>query len=400
MWMTVGLMVVLFALSVFLRGYIGRQWSPLMQAPWWVIGPIIAAIQRRPKIETLRVEATADGVRFGEKLVPRAKLKSALLRREGEKTFVLLRGAGSWGASADVEVKDDDEADQLCAALALDAKSTVAEFAMFGGGAARATARSVLVGVAALIAAIAAATFAIAGHHMLAPIVIVMALLFGMLITIPALVYSKQTKLRVGADGIVVKQGFAKREFVSHDDIEKVTAVGSDVIVTRKHGQQMTFAVQRDVAKKKTQREEVWRQAESIAWRIEKARQAYQALAGEVPQAALALDRGDKTVAEWIEQLRRVGQGANATFRDVGLTREQLMSVVESTTAAAKARLAAAVALREGLTEEEKPRIRVAADRCVEPAMRERMVRVAFAPDEELATALDEEVSDGAVARR
>jgi hypothetical protein len=400
MWMTVGLMLALFAASAFLRGFIGKEWAPLMQAPWWVIGPIIAAIQKRPKVETLRVEATEEGVRFGEKLVPRAKLKSALLRREQDKTFVLLRGAGSWGASADVEVKDDEEADRLCSALALDAKSTVAEFNVFGNVASKATGRMVVLAIAALIAAVAGATFAIASHHMLMPIVIIMALLFAMLIIVPAMVYSKQTKLRVGADGINVKSGFAKRQFVSHEDIEKVAAQGAQVIVTRKHGPQMVFDVAREVAKKKAAIEETRRQAESIAWRIEKARQAYQALAGEAPQAALALDRGDKTVRDWIEQLRRVGQGANATFRDVGLTREQLLRVVESTSTAAKERLAAVVALREGLTEEEKPRIRVAADRCAEPAMRERMVRVAFAPEEELIAALDEHVEEATHARR
>jgi hypothetical protein len=53
------------------------------------------------------------------------------------------------------------------------------------------------------------------------------------------------------------------------------------------------------------------------------------------------------------------------------------------------------------MTEDEKPRIRVAAERCVQPALGDRMVRVAFAPDEELAAALDEadEISGGADAR-
>ena len=380
-------MLALFAVSVFLRGFVGKEWSPLMQAPWWVVGPIIAAIQRRPKIETLRVEATPEGVKLGETMVPRAKLKSGLLRREGDKTFVLLRGAGAMGASADVEVKNDQEADALCAALGLDAQSTTAEFNLFGGTH-NATARTALVAVATLIAVVAGATFAIATHHMLYPIVIMMAFLAGLMVVIPAMFYGRQTRLRVGADGITVKRGFGKREFISHRDIASVKSKGTQVIVTRTDGEPMIFAVANQVAKK--QLEEMTRQAESIAWRIEKARQAHAALAGEAPQAALALDRGDKNVRDWVEQLRRVGQGANATFRDVGLSREQLMRVVESTTAAAKERLAAVVALRDGLTEDEKPRIRVAADRCVEPAMRERMVRVAFAPEEELVEALDE----------
>ncbi len=42
------------------------------------------------------------------------------------------------------------------------------------------------------------------------------------------------------------------------------------------------------------------------------------------------------------------------------------------------------------MSEEEKPRVRVAAERCAAPDLRERMVRVAFAPsDDEVAEALD-----------
>ncbi len=131
-------------------------------------------------------------------------------------------------------------------------------------------------------------------------------------------------------------------------------------------------------------------QAQSIAWRIEKSREAWSALAGDAPQAALALDRGDKSAREWIEKLRGIGRGANATFRSAQVTREQLLRIVESTTAEARERLAALVALREGMSEEEKPRVRVAAERCAAPDLRERMVRVAFAPsDDEVAEALD-----------
>jgi hypothetical protein len=389
MWTLVGLMIAAFAATASLRLFLGKDWGPLMQLPWWLIGPLIATIQRRPKIETLRVEASPDGVRFGEKLVPRAKFKSAYLRREGNRGFVVLRGAGMMGASADVEVRDDAEADRLCSALALDAKSTVAEFTMFGG-VGGATTRTILGAVFALVAVFGGA-LAVTTHHMLLPVVILLVFVLALVVMIPAMLYARQTTLRVGADGIAVRHAFAKRAFVSHEDIRKVAAEGAEVVVTRKSGQRMAFAVQRQVGKK--QLDEVCRQAESIAWRIEQARHAHAALAGEAPQAALALDRGEKTVREWIAQLRRVGQGASATFRDVGLTREQLLRVVESTSAAARERLAAVVALREGLSEEEKPRIRVAADRCAEPAMRERMVRVAFAPDEEMIDALDEEAA-------
>jgi hypothetical protein len=383
MWTLIGLMLAFFATSALLRLYVGREWGPLMQMPWWVLGPVIAAIQRRPKIETLPVQATAEGIRFAAKLVPRAKL-SAILRQEGDRTFVLLRGKGMFAASADVEVKGDAEADRLCGALGLDAKSATAEFAMQRT---RNIGRPVLlVTVGAIIASVVALQF----HSFIAPLVVFGALFAALVVSIPVATVAQRIKLRVGADGIVVQEGFAKRRFISHNEIRSVDSMNEAVLVGLANGEQLRFEVGARTKNSK-QSAELDTQARSIAWRIEKALQAYRALAGEAPQAALALDRGEKTVPEWIDQLRRVGHGASATFRDVGLTREQLLRVVESTTAAAKERLAAVVALREGLTEEEKPRIRVAADRCVEPAMRERMVRVAFAPDEELIETLGEE---------
>jgi hypothetical protein len=392
MWTAVGLMVALMVGSALLRAFVGKEWAPLMQAPYWVIGPIIAAIQRRPKIETLPVEATAEGIRVGKKLVTRASMKTALMRREAEKTWVVMRGWGLTGAHVDVEVKDDAEADRLCSALGLDAKTTVAEFAL--------TRPNLGIGKPVLLVMVAfmvAAFAAISIHAMIAPLVILALAILLAVVGVPLLALHHRVKLRVGADGVVIKEGLTRSRFVTHDEIESVRAAENTVLLQTKR-ETMRFDVGARRKNKKQIQEDLARQAESVAWRIEKSRQAYLALAGEAPQAALALDRGEKSVGEWIEQLKRVGQGANATFRDVGLTREQLMRVVESTSAAAKERLAAVVALRDGLTEDEKPRIRVAADRCVEPAMRERMVRVAFAPDEELVEAISE--SDADVAQR
>jgi hypothetical protein len=379
MWALAGAMVALGVGMAALRHFF-HGFQPFGPLPFWLIGPAIAAVQRRPKIETLAVSASPEGLVLGEKIVPRAKLKSAMLRREGDRTFVLLRGAGSMGASADVEVKNDDEADRLCTALALDAKSTTAEFALQRS--------NVAIGkpiLAVMIAFIITTFAAIRVHALAAPLVILGLAILLAAVGVPLLAFHHRVKLRVGADGLLVKEGLLRSRFVAHDEIEAVRALDNAVMIVTKHGT-MTFDVGAAARGKRNKKKHVdlASQAESIAWRIEKAREAYRALAGNAPQAALALDRGGKTVREWIDQLRRVGEGANATFRDVGLTREQLLRVVESTTAAAKERLAAAVALRAGLTEEEKPRIRVAADRCVEPAMRDRMVRVAFADDDEM----------------
>jgi hypothetical protein len=388
MWALVAIMVAMMGFAWFMRAYYGRSWGPLMQMPWWMVGPAFAAIQRRPKIETLAVTADAEGLRLGSRMVPRAKLKSAVLRCEAAGTYVLLRGVSSLGFSSyDVAVPNEDAADRLCSALALDAQSTTAEFVLQRRGLAIGKA------VVAITAAFIALSFAaIMIKAILAPVVILAFALALVAIGVPLAVFHHRVKLIVGADGLVVQEGLGKRRFISHGDIEDVRAGGSAVIVKMKHGSMQFDVGAAGRGKRNQQDREFEVQAQSIAWRIEKAREAYRALAGAAPQAALALDRGSKSTREWIDQLKRIGEGASATFRSVGLTREQLLRVVESTSASARERLAAAVALRTGLTDDEKPRIRVAADRCAEPALRERMVRVAFAPsDEELAAALEEE---------
>jgi hypothetical protein len=68
------------------------------------------------------------------------------------------------------------------------------------------------------------------------------------------------------------------------------------------------------------------------------------------------------------------------------------MRIVESTTADASARVAALVALRSNMTDEERPRIRVAAERCVLPSLRDRMVRVVDAEDDEVVASVLAEV--------
>jgi hypothetical protein len=384
MWFVGAFMAALVAIAALTRAHHGGFAPVFGQMWWWVVGPIFAAIQARPKIEVLDVDASAEGIRVGAKSVPRAKLKSALLRREADKTFVLLRGKGL-GASVDVEVKSDEEADALCSALALDAKSTTAEFTLFRNVG---QSRYALVGAAIVMAGIAFMTTSLHSHAARLAMLGATGLAFtGALV---ALILSRNTKILVGADGIVVREGFNKKRYLAHDEIEGVSAEGLDVVIDLRRGEEMRFGVGSRNAKKK-QRAELELQAKSIVWRIEKARDAYRALAGHAPDGALALDRGARTPAEWLDQLRRIGQGATATFRSANLTRDQLLAIVESTTALAKERLAALVALHAGLTEEEKPRVRVAADRCALPALRERMVRVADASsDEELLAALDE----------
>ena len=373
LWTVAGLTVAFFVVATVLRVHVG----PL---PWWVLLPLFAAIQRRPKITRSAIEASTEGLRIGGELVPRASLSTALLRRESGRSYVTLRNKSRMGGHVDVEVSDDEQADRLCRALALDAASTTAEFTLFraqkASRRARAFALAAVAGVMVMVGWTAALSTLPA---FLIPLLLVAPLLL-MLVAIPIVAFHRRVKLRVGADGLVVREGFGRRRFVPHDDVTETRASGNHVVLAQKKGD-LVYSVGEE--RRRRRREELEQTAQSIVWRIDKAREAYRELAGDAPQAALALDRGEASAREWLDRLRAIGAGANATFRSAQMTREQLLRVVESTTAAAKARLAALAALHDGLTEEEKPRIRVAAERCAEPALGERMVRVAFAPSEE-----------------
>jgi len=391
LWTVAALMLAFFVVTTIFRARFDAEWSTLTQLPWWLIAPVLAAIRRRPKIRHAAIDASAEGLRIGGELLPREKLATALLRREHEKTFVILRGRRAFGASVDVEVASDADADRLCRALALDAESTTAEFTLFRQTA-EARRRTSLLFAMGLVASVAVLTAAVlvAFPHGAFPALVPLAPLVLVGLTLPLVYLNQHAKLRVGADGLAIREGLKSRVFVRHDEIDGVRASGASVVVARTSGGDLLYSTggsDRDAS----HGAEWERRAQSIAWRIEKAREAYRAHASEAPQAALVLEQGGRTAREWHEQLRRVGAGAGATFRSAGLTREQLLSIVESTTAAATERVAAAAALRDGLTDEEKPRIRVAAERCAETAFGERMVRVAFAPsDEELESALEE----------
>jgi len=225
------------------------------------------------------------------------------------------------------------------------------------------------------------------GHARLAawgPVAIFVAVVASIL----ALTYARSVRLRVGADGVTVKRGFGARTFFAHDAIRDVRAEDGTVVLEPLHGETMRFSV--SARRRPRKHEDVGEVAASIVRRVREAREAFRQLA-DAPEAALVLDRGERSTREWLQDLEALGEGATASFRRANVSREQLLHVVESTSASARERLAAIVALRPKLTEEEKPRVRVAAERCVLPALRERMVRVAdAADDEDLAAALEE----------
>lgn len=100
-----------------------------------------------------------------------------------------------------------------------------------------------------------------------------------------------------------------------------------------------------------------------------------------VADTAMQLQPGARDTRAWIEELRRVGEGANAGPREAPVPRERLWRIAEDPTAEGAARAAAAVALRAGLDDGGRARLRIAAEGTAQPEVR-AAIEAAVAEDE------------------
>jgi hypothetical protein len=334
---------------------------------------LLGYASRFPRTAETRVRATREGLEvFGER-VPRAAIKTALLRHEQGRTYARFDLKG--GRRIDVGVWNEKQAMRLFAAAGMDAMSTTAEFSLVS------TNRlwQLLVVLPALFLGMSMSV----GRTMFglsAPIAAVTILAVAIL----AWTQLRGVKMWVGADGLRVKDGFGKSAFYNHDDITGVASDGVRIDVALKSGPVLSW----NVVQTKQPKEEHIELARSIVRRILDARRAHRAL-DSVPLDAQALARGERSPREWLDALKRMGDGAQAGFREAATSRDALLRVVESTRATAVERLAAALALKPSLTEQEAPRIRIAAERCALPELSQRLrVVVDAATDEDAEKAL------------
>ena len=318
---------------------------------------------RMNRIVEARVVASEEGLRIGERLIPRAAFTSGLVRHEDGRVFVALDGR----EHVDVAVTSNVAADALLSALRLDAASAVAEVRLVRGmrKAFNALGIIVLVWTLLMFRALQPTMFGV--------------LTTGIMIALGVLGLRKarEVKLGIGADGISIRE-LGSQRFIPHDAIEGVETDGDAVVLRPKNGEPLRWELptRRNRENESTTALERRRdEANAIVRRIRQARAAFRERAN-APELAVALDRGAHTTREWLADLRKLGEGTIATFRTIGVAREQLLDVVESTTASAKDRMAALVALRPHLREEEKTRIRVATESIAAPEVRDRMVRV------------------------
>jgi hypothetical protein len=367
--------VGLFAMSFVLRG-VAFLVTALIATGLFARLALAAASSRR-----VHIVASEQGLRIGQRLVPRAAFHGALLKHQDGRTFVALRGR----TNLDVEVPNNLEGDALVRALGLDAASSTLEVALTHAPSARAW---------GIVAATLAATIL---GTIFGPSALVKAAAAGggIALIVATIWAASRLVLHIGADGLAFRGPLRRREFIPHEKITHVASdgdaivlglAGEDRIVLRVGGMQTGQGVERQRALDEQRADE----AAAVVRRIQQAQRAFHEHAAGADALTAVLDRGRQSAREWLDQLRRVGEGAEGAFRTMGVARSRLFELVESTNANASERIAAAIAIRTRIAEDEKPRVRVAAERCAEPELRERMIRILDAEDDELEKLVEE----------
>jgi hypothetical protein len=189
--------------------------------------------------------------------------------------------------------------------------------------------------------------------------------------------------VHVGTDGLLIATRLAPR-FVPWSEVVTVEPDGLGIRVRRAHDDIRVPLTQRrrgndyDLA---AQGALLTRALESLA--------AYRS--GEQPDVATRVARAGRPHAEWVRALF----DREGTFRTAPILDEHLWSVVESPVADITARAGAAAVLARGAGEDERSRLRVAAEACTAPRLRVLLERTASgATDDEVDMAL-REVEEG-----
>lgn len=194
-------------------------------------------------------------------------------------------------------------------------------------------------------------------------------------------------KVDIGSDGIFVDLRDKKR-FVPFSDIVEASvyrenAMGKrfvGVALAMRSGEPMKLPIGEDQFG-------AGDRAAALSAALTEAIKAFQRNAA--PDDAALLLRGDRSVAAWANDLRRIGEGANAGPRDAPIDPDRLLRIAESPAATAEARAGAAIALRAKLDAEGKKRLRIAAESTVSPDLADALSAAAEGDDEAVETALD-----------
>jgi hypothetical protein len=323
----------------------------------------------------LRVERSLVQIDDFKLVDPKQPAAIPDIRKEDEKTTLRLR---TRFRIVDIAVADEGEANAIIEALGANDAPRIGSFLW----------RAPLPNwtEAAFLLAIPVAMILLATIYWPAAIVgLIAASALGTLAAVCARLYAAEVETLVGRDGIAIRQGFRPPRFIRHSQIRSVQSEKAEIVI---HATGDPIRLSTTLGAEAS--EDDMRYATAIAQRIEKARVASAELPAS-PAETPGLLRGRRNVRDWLDGLRKLGEGGETAFRDSAPPRDQLWQIIESIDAPAIERIAAAVALKtSGLSTEEAPRLRIAAEAAVEPELGKRLRVVSESEPEALAAVLEE----------
>ncbi|MFT3768694.1 MAG: hypothetical protein QM820_24880 [Minicystis sp.] len=338
-----------------------------------------------PTVERVPVRADGDGVRVGDTYLPRAEIRDGFVL-PGPTPMVKLRRRRA--LPVDLRVGSTAEGRDLLRALGLDVSQTVATFRTMSRAVAKRRYIATAVGVftAVYVGFISGIVNARHGH---APLYgAAMGILFALGLIGLVVVMLMPTKLSVGADGVVLRW-FGRDRFIGYGEVAHVLRYDKGWGRSRYIGVTLLLRSGEEVHLPIGQA--TW-QDEIVSIIEERLNEAMEAFHGGAAAAdAALLRRGERGVSDWVTALRAIGSGANADMRTAPLPRERLFRIVESPTAPAADRAAAAVALGGDLDLESRLRLKRAAEAIAAPRLRVVLETASTGADQaELEAALTE----------
>lgn len=345
------------------------------------LGAMLYVARRRPRPVYDPVEVSADrqGITVAGEHLPRAAFREGLIvpPRDDRGPQVELRRKGAFNPSLRLEIHDREQGRRLLHALGFDATQTVANFRALSMALSKGRYIAAIIGafMLCLVAFVGAGIAAALAHTPALFALGVIPFALGYVGMLGA--FAVPTKIAAGADGIMLGWLWWKR-FLRYGDILTVARFESGwgnsnrkgLAIVLQSGEQIRLPISQD--------------AEAVAIveeRIQEAMETYRR--GDAEGDAALVRRNGRDLAAWINALRSLGAGSNADLRTAPLPRERLFRIVESPTAAAGERAAAAVALGTELDEEGRARLRSAAEATAAPKLRIAIEQAAASADEE-----------------
>jgi hypothetical protein len=341
---------------------------------------VLAEYNPRPVKLPVHVRADEHGLDIGPVHVPHGRLRTGVVLPGAPSRVILTR------PRIELEFERAEDAHALLRALNLEVSQTAATFMTASRVVARW--RLVVSGVVSLfslsILDIIVAVWSASDR------LLVLAVVPGAgagLVSIAMLVLAAvPTKLTVGADGLVLTW-LGRRRFISYRDIDRVVIDEGGWVRSRRIGARVKLRSGEDLVLPSNQLS--GEDTADLEARIREAIEAFGATESAADTALL--QRGRRTLSEWIPALRAIGAGANADMRTALVTRERLLSIVRSPVARPADRAAAAVALGSGLDAVDRAALQGATEAIAAPRLRVVLEAVrGDASDADLAVALAE----------